>query len=198
MIEAAAQRVDVGSKVDRLGVARLLGGHVQRCAHPGTALCHRHVLVGRLGQPEVGHLDLPAFGHQHVVRLDVSVDQFGLMCVPQGFCTEDGHQHRIGDTQVSQLVDPVLHALTVDEFDRHVVTSLIGFDGVHLEHVGVVKPGHRAGFAKESLDERLLLSQLLGEHLEGDVAIESLLTSQVHLAHPTLAELLQQFEVAEF
>ena len=198
VVEAAAQGVDVGSQVDRLGVAGLFGSHVQRGPQPGSALGHRHVVVCGLGQPEVGHLDVSGTRHQHVIRLDVSVDQAGVVCVHQCLGALDRHQHSVGDAEAAQLVDPVLHGLAVDVFDRHVVSTLVGFDGKDLEHVGVIEPGHRPSLAEEPRDEGLFLAELFREDLECDHAVESLLAGEVDLTHPALTEFPQQLEVAQF
>ena len=95
------------------------------------------------------------------------------------------------------MINPILHTLAIDIFDGDVVSSLVGFDGEDLEHIGVIESCHGTCFSEKTLDKRRFLSELFGEHLESDVSIEALLASEVDFAHATFAEFLEQFEVAQ-
>ena len=65
--------VDVGSRIERLS-RRLLGRHVGRSAR------HRSAALGLLaGETEVHHHDSSCPGEHDVLRLDVAVDQTGLV-----------------------------------------------------------------------------------------------------------------------
>ena len=88
VIKSAAEAVNVGADVGRLGVADLLGGNIvgsaQHLALAGQAAVGL-ALAGHLGQAEVEHLDDPLFlldGEDQVGRkLDVAVDHPPLVGV---------------------------------------------------------------------------------------------------------------------
>ena len=78
-----------------------------------------------------------------------------------------------------------LHKLHRDEMDP------VGlFDGMDGDDVGVLERGHGLGLALEALAALGVASELLGQHLERHVAVEPGVAGAVHLAHATLAELL--------
>jgi hypothetical protein len=83
LVEHQAQRIHVGSGVDRLGIARqLLRAHVAERAHhvPGGG-GRAAVTVGRTGDAEVDHLRLARGVHENVARLEVTVDHAPLVPV---------------------------------------------------------------------------------------------------------------------
>ncbi len=86
-----AQRPDVGPDVDVLRRAELLGRHVERRADDGRRARERELQVdpGRLGDPEVEHLDEGASVHapreEDVVRLDVAMDDPRRVRLGHGF-----------------------------------------------------------------------------------------------------------------
>ncbi len=95
-VERDAERIDVGARIDRLA-AELLGRHVdrrpQQRPRPGQGRGHRLVerdlrrvlgvggdrllAVDAAREPEVGHPDAPVLSDEHVVGLEVAVDEAG-------------------------------------------------------------------------------------------------------------------------
>ena len=76
VVERGAQAVDVGPDVDVGLAADLLGadvvGRADRHAGLGQA---PFLVVGQPGQAQVGELDAAVLGQDHVLGLDVAVDQ---------------------------------------------------------------------------------------------------------------------------
>ena len=80
LVKDRAQRVDVGRRADVLGSSHgLLGSHVAGRAHDVAGLGLVIVRFQPLGQPEVGDLGCAVSGQEHVGRLEVAVDDPGLM-----------------------------------------------------------------------------------------------------------------------
>ena len=71
--QQAAERVDVGARVDALA-EDLLGRHVLGPRHHGPLPRQGVERLGRLGQPEIAQVGVIAAREQDVRRLDVSVD----------------------------------------------------------------------------------------------------------------------------
>jgi len=79
-----AERVDVAAVVhDAAAAQRLLGAGVPEGAED-LAGGRQAVVAGHLGEPEVGHPELPPRVEEQVPRLDVAVDDAGLVGVLQG------------------------------------------------------------------------------------------------------------------
>jgi hypothetical protein len=76
LVQEDADRVEVGGLVDR-GAARLLGREVLRGADDRARL--RHLARARAARSEVGHLHATVAVDDHVVRLDVAVDDPGTV-----------------------------------------------------------------------------------------------------------------------
>ena len=89
LIERAAQRIDVGPKVDGVGVRSLFRGHVVGRAHDLTQrgqLAAGGLIGAEQGQPKVENLDLSLACHHQVRGLDVPMHQAVLVGVlePEG------------------------------------------------------------------------------------------------------------------
>ena len=115
----------------------------------------------------------------------------------QSFRHNHGDQHGIGNRQLAQVIDPVLHALAIHQLHGHEVQTLLLEHAVALHNVRVIDLGHRAGFAHKAIKEPWLLGQFLHHHFERAGTIQTDLLSEIDGAHPSLAELLGDLEVAE-
>ena len=132
---------------------------------------------------------LPARVDQHVLRLDVAMDEaFG---VGAGEAAAD--LDRIGDGFVDgqgpEPADPVLEGLA-----RHVFEDDVGVAGVlarvdHLDDVRMREPGYRARLAPETLELVGLVGYLAVQDLDRDLAVESLVDAEVDGRHAAAAEL---------
>ncbi len=190
LVQQDAGRVDVDPLVGRGVREDLLGRQVGDGAHDraaGGGAGGRGCAVGGAEHPdqaEVGDLDQAALGDQHVLRLDVAVDQPG----PVGGA--EGGEHRLQDVQrgpdgeraaVAQQVAQgaaghVLHG----EENVSAVRALV--EDVH--HVGVGELGDRLGLADEAGGEALVAGQRGVHHLEDDHPVQPGVGGPVDGGHP--------------
>ena len=196
--EHDAERKDVGARVHRLA-ARLLGGHVAGGAEhrpllgqvaAGAAAGDLGLVVAadRLGDAEVEHLDAAVAGDHHVVGLEVAVED--ALAVRRG---ERVHQRR-GDGEEALELDPVardeaLEGLALDQLHGEEVAAVGLLDRVDGDDVGVVEGGDRPRLAHEALPASRVARHLLGQHFEGDLALELGVEGEEHLPHAPFAEL---------
>ncbi len=108
----------------------------------------RHRLA-QLRQPEVENLHPPVVGDEHVLRLDVPVDD--------AFLVRGGQACRHGDPIFDRLSrhqravsEHVAQRLALQEFADDVRTALVRAGVVDGENVGVVQRGGGAGFLIEA------------------------------------------------
>src|SRR5262249_39244251 len=85
-----------------------------------------------------------------------------------------------------------------DELGGQEVALADGADVVHRDDVGMAEAGQRLGLAQEPAaveQRRAVFAQ--AQHLDGDVALELGIARRVDLAHPALAEELDDRVAAE-
>jgi hypothetical protein len=120
-------------------------------------------------------------GEQDVVRLEVAVDDSGLM----------GGGERVGDlhggVQQPARVAGRSHGRTIHELHH----QIIGADVVNLADVGMVQGGDGAGLAFEAVGEGGL------RELDRDRAVETGIAGLPHLSHAARAEGREQFVGSE-
>ncbi len=190
LVEDDAERVDVGALVDAVA-HRLLGGDVVGGAEDAAGRRHP-VLLELARDPEVGQLRPPLGVDQHVLRLDVAVDDVARV----GDGEAAGDLDRVGErflrVERADPADPLLQRLAFDvlEDDVGVAAVLAGVD--HGDDVGVGELGHRPRLLAEALELVGLLGHLAVHHLDRDVAVERLVARQVDGRHAAAAELRLQ------
>ena len=125
------------------------------------------------GEPQIGELDAAVLGEDHVLGLDVAVDQPLL----------GGVLERLGDRQRDPegfflledlvLVEVILDRGPFDVFHDEVIVAvdLAGVDGV--DHVIVRELGGDHGLALEPLDEFFVLGQRVEQDLDGDDPVDA-------------------------
>ena len=98
---------------------RLLGrdvvGRAEHAPVGGQAL-----LVERAGDPEVGDLRRSLFVDQHVLRLDVTVDDVAGVCGAERARDLDRVCDRLGDREATHPADPLLQRLALDVLEHDV------------------------------------------------------------------------------
>jgi hypothetical protein len=163
--------------------------------------------VARLGDAEVGHLDLALVAQEHVLRADVAVDDPErsklLVASPVGVieplgdlggdvgCGRDGDRLPAAPRPREQRreVEPV-HVLHRDE-QRLAHAAEIE----HLHHVRVREAHRELGLAHEHLDELGLPRQLRQDPLDDEdllEAFDAVGLGTEDLGHPALADLLEE------
>jgi hypothetical protein len=155
-VQHRAERVQVRAPVDAL-VGDELGGHERDGADEPTG--HGElgaVRVVGLDHPEVGDLRLTFAGQQDVGRLEVAVDEPGLVDVRQPL--QDPPQDAqdavepIGWIPLLPGRDLGVQIVTFDQLERDPRVPLVDAGLEHVDHVRVVDPRQRAELPREPLD----------------------------------------------
>ena len=160
---------------------------VPDCGHPagGLSAGEEH------GQAEVEDLRLPVGGQHDVARLQVPMED----AVPVGVLERVGdrraelehgveRQRARREPRLERAAGHVLH-------DQEVVAVL----GIEVEHGGdarVGEPGQHPRLAAEALARRRVVERAAQEHLDGDDPVEVGVVRLPHLAHPALADALDE------
>ena len=79
--------------------------------------------------------------------------------------------------------DPIRERRALDELhDQRMHASRL-FEPVHDRNVGMIQRGENLGFAMEAREPVRIGSERVGEHLDGDITIETRVAGAVDLAH---------------
>ena len=153
LVEDQAERVEVGARVH--GPARgLLGRHVGERAHD-VARQRQRVLAGEVGDAEVGQLRRRAargraVGHDHVLRLDVAVDDAALVGVVERVGEREADAQHVAVRQLAGRLElgerAALHQLG-DEVAAAVLLARVE----QRDDRVVVEPRDGAGLALRAL-----------------------------------------------
>ena len=138
---------------------------------------------------EVGDLDAPLAVDDHVVRLDVAVDDPVLVRVAER--GEDLARVRDRDRQRAGAArdDQLLQRAALDVLHHDVVRAVGDAAVVDRDDVRVREPGGVRRLAAEALDELLVVRVPLVEDLHRDVAAELLVLGEPDVGHAARAEL---------
>ena len=179
-------RVQVGRLVDWRS-AGLLGREVLRGAHDCALL--RHLARARSGDPEVRHLDDAFRVDDHVVGLDVAVDDAVSVRV-----SERGENlTRVGDSDrdwaQAARADELLQRAPLDVLHDDVVGAVVLAAIEDRDDVRVGEAGCVCRLAPEALDELVVVRVPRVQDLDRDPASELLVLGEVHVGHAAAAEL---------
>ena len=177
-VEHAAQGVDVAAAVDVFGIARLFRRHVDRRAGRVARAGQRQIVRDALGQAEIGDLHHPLARDENVVRFDVAMDEVVVVGVLQAIDGSHDDVQGIADPQALQFREPTAQGLAIHVLHRQEMVAALFADGEAPHDMRVVEFGHQAGFALKAVDEGRVAGQMLGQHLDGDVAIQTLLCAR--------------------
>ena len=184
--EDDSRGVEVGGLVDRRA-ARLLRREVLRGADDRALL--RHLARARAGDAEVRHLDDALGVDDHVVRLDVAVDDAVAVRVAERgedlARVRDRDGHRAEPARADQLLErPPLDVLHDDVVGAVRLASIEDGDDVRVREAGGMRR-----LSAEALDELLVVRVAAVEHLDGDTPAELLVLGEVDVGHAAAAEL---------
>jgi hypothetical protein len=208
VIEGATQAVNVRAVVGLASVDGLFRRHEVHGPHDAARLGQvAGGSVGRLagrvaaGQAHVENLEVCATRprpHEEVTRLDVAVNDTGLVRVFQSASSLDDQVHGMGDGQRPILLDPLAQVHPLDIFHDQEMDALMlaGVTGRH--DVGMVELGSRLDFALEAFDGGGVLGDCGRQHLDGDFAGQFLVPGLEDHAHAARAQLVQDKIVVEY
>ena len=164
----------------------LLGRDVIEGAHelPRT---REALLAGGLGQPEVSQECVVPTGDKDVLRLDVSVDQAGLVRRVERFSYRGENANRPPWVEFARD-DHVLEVRPADQphGDEHALIAVPRL--VHGDDVRVVDPGLKLPLTPEPLAEHQVVAQVRRQHLERNLPVQSELGGLVDDPHAALTE----------
>ena len=146
----------------------------------------------RLGDAEVGH-HRAAGREQHVVGLDVAVDEPAGVGVRERARHLAEQAHRVGDRQRAALLEPPAQRFALDERHGEVreAGDLAGREERH--DVRVLEAGGEEDLLLEALGAHAR-GELGGEELDDDAAAEAAVAGEVDAAHAAAAELALELE----
>ena len=140
------------------------------------------------GQAEVENLDDAGAIHEQIGRLDVAVDQAGLMGVLQaegGLVDVMGGAIRV---QGAAALDEVLQTDAVHVFHDEEMEFAVAVDVVGADDVGVAQLGDGLGLAVEAFDGAGVVGLAGRQHLDGDGAAHDPMGTEIDGAHAAGAE----------
>ena len=193
---------DIRAGIDRVGVARLFGGHVAHRAELRAGA--RQSLLGRqAGEAEVEQLRLPIRSDDDVGRLDIAVDECVPMRLDQGI--GDLVRHVAGEAQRQRpRGHSHLEVRPRDEFhhevgDRRLIGTRDGFlarvDG--CDDVRVLQSADRAGLLEETRRGARALVGRGVEHLDRHGSAQLAVLAAIDHAHATRADPVEHTVVPE-
>ena len=188
LVEHHADGVEIGGLVDR-GAPRLLRRQVLRGADDRARFSH--LAHARARNAEIGHLQSPLAVDQHVVRLDVAVDDAVAVSEPDR--GED--LPRVVDREVDRrrpaCDDELLQGTAVEVLHRDVVRAFRLAAVIDRDDVRMRKAGRVLRLTAEALDELFVTGVAIVQDLDRDTPAEHLVLGEVDVRHPTRAELAQ-------
>ena len=193
LVQDDAGREHVGALVD-VAAGDLLGRHVGRRADHRAglrALGLRAVDVLHARDAEVGELGARLRIEHHVRRLDVAMDDAGVVRELERVEQLAHDAHRFPDVEALVRVEEVLQLLAADELHHQVGDVAFLGEVVHLHDVRMVQPRDGLRLAREP--HRVVLrgvriEMALEDRLDRDPAIELRIETLVDDAHGALAE----------
>ena len=194
LVEHDADRVAVARRGD-LVAAGLLGREVLRRADHRAGLGHVG-LGARAGDAEVGDLEVAVLGHEHVLRLDVAVDDVAAVGGAEGGEDLLGGVDRLQRRERRAAPDDLLQVRARQVLHDDVVAAVRLAAVVDGDDVRVVQPGRRRGLAPEALHELGVRGVGLGQHLDRHLAVEQAVVAEVDPRHAARAELAAQLVAA--
>ena len=201
-VQNHAERPQVAARIHCLA-ARLFRRHVGDRAH-GRARLREHIHGHRvrirrlclvLGQAEVEHLGVTAFGHKNIGRLDIAMnDPFGVRRV-QRVGHLDAQRQRGRDIE-RLAADVLAKCFAVEQLHHQKWMARRLADVVNGANIGMIERRSGARLALETFP-RSFRCKGLRQNFDGYVAMEPRVARLIHLAHAAFADGRKNFVRAE-
>ena len=195
VIKRAAQAVNVGPDIDAV-IDGLLWGQVIRGADDVAFLKlldeAAAVIVEEASQAHVENLDDPLAIEQQIARLDIAMDQPGLVRMIEPKSRLANVTDRPGHGHGAVSFDEFVQIAAVDEFENEEVQLVFAVDVVSADDVGMIEPGDGPGLTVKTGQRRGVFRLGQRQHLERDAPAHQHVLAQKHLAHAAGAEPIEQ------
>ena len=178
-----ARRIHIGARVGR-PAGHLFGRQVGGRSDDHSAL-GLHRPGDRSGQPEVGDLHRARGRQQHVLRLDVTVREAGLMRGLQPGQDAAHDVQRLAGAEPAALVQQLTQRPAGNVLHRDVVQPLVRALVEDGDHVRAGQPRRRPCLADEPAHELGVVGQLGVRDLERDHAVKPRVRAEIHGRHAT-------------
>ena len=144
--------------------------------------------IGGAGDAKIGHFGDAVAGDQDVLRLDVAMDNAAVMGMFQRQADLDRQRHGNRVVEGTVFGDQFLQGHAFDVFLDDVAQVAVLAIAKDLDDVGVVEAGGSLGFGVETLDEFLVIGQVVLHDLDGDILLSNLVSRQIDIGHAALAD----------
>ena len=217
LVQDRPERELVRAVVDG-AAARLLRGHVAgRPEHdPGRGLRRGRLgpggrgrvepvllsagaVAAQLGEAEVEDLDVAVGGHHDVLGLQVPVDDAGGVGLGEAVRDLGSDVEQPSNGQGARILgqDQLAQRVPLDHLHHDVGQAGGLADVVDGDDVGVVERGGGPGLLREAAHAARVGGELLGQELDGEVAVEVVVARAPDLSHPPCAEAGKKLVLAE-
>ena len=142
---------------------------------------------GQFREPEVENLDEAVARDHQILRLQISMDDAGLVgfCQPVRYLGRDWdcslQRERSGDQQVAQQI-----ALDQLHCNIEIAVDLSQLEDGH--YVRVIQSRGRTGLPLKAFQILIIRRQVAGEEFDGNIAAQASVAGAIHLAHAARSE----------
>ncbi len=162
-----------------------------------TLSCDRHSRLGsrvdQFCQSEIDYFDRAVIGHHQIVRLDVTMNESGLVCRSQTVTCLDRDLTRFLPVDLLSTLDKVADAPAADHFHHDVIRVTFFGDVKNRHHVGVIQFSGRACFRKKTLERFRLLRNFRRKDLDRHFPLDHRVEAEIDGGHPALPQLSFDF-----
>ncbi len=188
LVQHHPQRIQVRGRNGRIGAARLLRrGVVGRAKY-----FSQRALLGVKRQPEVGQHYSPILGYQHVLRLDIPVDDILGVRIIQGVGDRPPvADHFVGREQVAgpgRFGDDIRQVLPVDIFHGKEEHAIFIAGIIDLDDILVPPAGDGARLVQHALFIRLRPVGIGIDDLDGHGPVEQHILGIIYGGHATMPD----------
>ena len=183
------QRVQIAAPVHPTGLGLLWRNILRRTHKYAGAGQPLAVRLRRLGNTEVGQQHPAGHVQHHIVGLHIAVD--GPLSVGEvegaGHWVEEAH--RIADPQGRLFFEDAVERTPVDILHRDEVQAVLLAHVIDRHDAGVAQARRRARLTGEALDELGIHTELYGQYLDRDRALEQRVYGAVDAGHAPAPDL---------
>ena len=209
LIKHRSQAENVAARVN-LKSPRLFWGHVfsgsnhhsrfagrRRDPRRRATTCVSNVSLVQFGDPEIEYFDDAVVSHDHVVGLDIAMNNSAGMGRSQSARNLDGNINR-GIQFHSATRETVAKCDSFNVFGRDKSQAICVAEFIDSENVGVIKRGHGVRLVFETPQATLISSEFRGQQFDRNLASEALILRQIDFTHSPSPQHGNDFVMGQF